>query len=94
MADLSFEEFSARAKKAGFDEVIVREWAPDAVTQAHSHPFDVDAIVARGEFWLTCGDQTRHIASGDTFDLARDVPHAERYGPEGATIWVARRKAG
>lgn len=94
MADLSFDEFSARATKAGFDEVIVREWAPDAVTQTHSHPFDVDAVVVRGEFWLTYGDQTRHIASGDRFDLARDVPHAERYGPEGATIWVARRKAG
>jgi quercetin dioxygenase-like cupin family protein len=94
MADLSFEEFSARATAAGFDEVMVREWAPDAVTQTHSHPFDVDAIVARGEFWLTCGDETRHICSGGTFDLPRDVPHAERYGPEGATVWVARRNAG
>lgn len=34
---------------------------------------------------------TRHLHAGDTFMLARDVPHTERYGPDGATYWVARR---
>lgn len=27
----------------------------------------------------------------DRFELATDVAHAERYGAEGATYWVARR---
>ena len=31
------------------------------------------------------------IEPGDTFELEAEVPHAERYGPEGATYWVARR---
>jgi quercetin dioxygenase-like cupin family protein len=91
MSDETFEQFSARALAAGFQDVLVREWAPGQQTAEHAHPFDVDAIVVRGEMWLTCGDSTRHIGPDQRFDLARDVRHAERYGPEGATIWVARR---
>jgi hypothetical protein len=41
--------------------------------------------------WLTVGEETRHLRLGDTFELERDEPHAERYGVEGATYWVARR---
>jgi hypothetical protein len=41
--------------------------------------------------WLTCHGQTQHLLPGDTFELARDVPHDERYGPEGAVYWVARK---
>jgi hypothetical protein len=37
------------------------------------------------------GDDTRHLHPGDTFQLEREVPHAERYGNEGATYWAARR---
>jgi hypothetical protein len=29
--------------------------------------------------------------SRQQFRLERAVPHAERYGPEGATYWAARR---
>jgi hypothetical protein len=43
--------------------------------------------------WLTEGDTTRHLHAGDRFELARSVPHAERYGAEGATYWAARRHA-
>ena len=43
--------------------------------------------------WLTTGGETRHLKEGDEFALAQGVSHAERYGPEGATDWVARRTA-
>lgn len=89
----SFEQFKNRTAEAGFSDALVREWAADATTPTHVHPFDVDAVVVRGEMWLTCGDTTRHIVSGDRFDLAREIPHSERYGAEGATIWAARRKS-
>ena len=39
----------------------------------------------------TVGSRTQHLKPGDRFELEPDVPHAERYGPEGATYWVARR---
>lgn len=88
----SFEAFAATARAQGFDEVLERDWPPDAVITDHVHAFAVQALMVRGELWLTVGAQTRHLRAGDTFELARDVPHAERYGPEGATYWVARRR--
>jgi len=89
----TFAAFEARARAAGFDEVLERRWAPGTLIDTHRHPFDVDAVVIEGEMWLTEGDHTRHLRPGDRFALDRDVPHAERYGPEGAAYWVARRNA-
>lgn len=93
MSTLSFAEFEAAARARGFDEVLERQWAADTVLDTHTHAFSVEALVVQGEMWLTCGDRTRHLRPGDRFELARDVPHAERYGTEGATYWVARRNA-
>jgi quercetin dioxygenase-like cupin family protein len=49
--------------------------------------------VVQGEMWLSVGGQTQHLRPGDPFVLDAHVPHAERYGTEGATYWVARRNA-
>jgi len=87
----SFDEFKQKAMAAGFDEVIEREWAPNTVLDTHTHPFAVHAVVIRGEMWLTMNGQTQHLMPGSIFELARDVPHDERYGAEGATYWVARQ---
>ncbi len=87
----TFQAFEAAARARGFDEVLEREWKPATVIDTHTHAFAVDALVVRGEMWLTVGADTRHLRPGDTFTLDADVPHAERYGPEGAAYWVARR---
>jgi hypothetical protein len=87
----SFAAFEADARNAGFDQVLERHWDPNVVLDTHTHPFSVQAVVTQGEMWLTCGAETRHLCTGDTFALEREVPHAERYGSEGATYWVARR---
>ena len=81
----SFEIFKSNALADGYEEALVREWAPDTVVETHSHPFDADAVVTQGEMWLTCAGSTRHLKPGDTFSLASGVPHAERYGAQGAT---------
>lgn len=86
---LTFEAFAA--ENPGFDEVVERQWSPDATVDTHSHPFAVRALVVQGEMWLTVGEQTRYLRPGDRFELERDVPHAERYGAEGAVYWAARR---
>jgi AraC-like ligand binding domain len=87
----TFSQFEADARGLGFDEVLERQWAPLTVLEAHAHPFAVKALVVQGEFWLTVQEQTRHLRAGDGFELDHAVPHAERYGSEGATVWVARR---
>ena len=91
MMDESFEHFRVRALAAGADEVIERRWEPEQIVEPHAHPFDADALVSEGEMWLTCGGQTRHLRSGDTFFIPKGTTHAEKYGPQGATYWVARR---
>ena len=87
----TFAEFEAHARAQGYDEVLVREWAPGQVVGTHTHPFDASALVVRGLLWLTFDGQERALAPGQTFQLARGTPHEERYGPEGATFWVARK---
>jgi hypothetical protein len=87
----TFPEFESDAKAQGFDEVLERRWAPDVVLDEHVHPFAVKARVVQGDLWLTVGKDTRHLRTDDTFELPRDVLHAECYGSEGATFWVARR---
>lgn len=91
MQPLDFASFQGQALAEGYDEVLARTWPPHAVAETHTHPFAVKAIVTEGEMWLTIGEATRHLHPGDAFVLARDLPHAERYGESGATYWVARK---
>lgn len=87
----SFEAFRAEHLAQGFDEVLVREWAPGQVVAEHTHPFGVKALVVRGGLVLGCREGERTLTPGHRFELAADEPHTEHYGPEGATYWVARR---
>jgi quercetin dioxygenase-like cupin family protein len=91
MSETNFEAFESAARAQGFDEVLVREWAPGQKLDTHTHPFEVQALVVRGELALTCAGHTRRIVAGQGFELPFEVPHSEHYGPEGATFWVARR---
>ena len=93
MNTAGFAEFQALARAQGYDEVLERIWNPLQVVPTHSHPFAVSAQMVAGEMWLTCGEHTRHLLPGDRFELERDAPHSERYGPSGATFWAARRHA-
>ena len=90
----SLAEFEAAARREGFDEVAERTWPANAEAPTHEHPFAVKAIVVAGEMWLTHDGRTLHLRAGDRFELDRSVPHAERYGADGATYWAARRHAG
>ena len=88
-----FSEFEAAERARGCSEVIARSWEPEVVQDTHTHPFHARALVVQGEMWLTVDGQTRHLAPGDRFELPPGKPHAERYGPQGATYWVARSNA-
>lgn len=89
--DLTFQQFESQLRALGFDTVVEQTWAPSAVADTHSHPFEARALVVKGEMWLTIGDLTRHLKVGDRFELLPGQPHSERYGHEGAVYWVGRR---
>ena len=91
MSELTFDTFKASARSQGFDEIVERQWKPDTEVGTHTHSFSVKALVVQGEMWLSVGERTLHLLPGDTFQLDREVPHAERYGHQGATYWAARR---
>ena len=88
----AFESFEAEARAQGFDEIAERKWAASTVVGIHTHPFSVRALVVQGEMWLEVAGEERHLRPGDEFTLGLAEPHSERYGPEGATYWAARRK--
>jgi hypothetical protein len=88
----TFAAFRDDMLAAGYDEVLERPWAPGAETPVHTHPFEANALVVQGEMWLTeQGGAARRLEAGDRFRLAAHVSHQERYGPQGTTLWVARR---
>ena len=86
----AFSEFEAAERAIGCSEVVSRSWDADSVQPEHTHPFHARALIVEGEMWLTVDGTTRHLRPGDRFDLAPGTPHSERYGPAGATYWVAR----
>lgn len=92
MTTLTFDAFKAQMLAQGYDEVLLREWAPHFANEPHEHPFDTRVLVAQGEFWLTVNGQTTHYGPGTSFELARGITHSERYGPEGAVFWVCRSR--
>ncbi|MDE1546185.1 AraC family transcriptional regulator [Dechloromonas agitata] len=91
MASLAFDDYRAQALSEGYDEVLVRSWPADLQIDTHTHAFALKARVVQGEMWLTVDDETRRLQPGDEFSLEYAVPHAERYGHQGATYWLARR---
>lgn len=86
----SFEDFKSSSLAKGCSEVLVRDWTPNQLVDEHSHPFKADALIVEGEMWLIVNGQSQHLVVGDTFHLEPHVPHSEKYGPQGATYWVAR----
>lgn len=87
----NFEDFATAAYAAGFDQALERRWEPHTMLDVHTHNFDAEALVTQGEMWLTCNGATQYLTKGSRFTIAREVPHTERYGSQGATYWVARR---
>ena len=84
-------EFTAQAMDDGFDEIIQRDWAPNLVIEKHTHPFDARVQVATGQVTLSLDNGVQKFEAGQCFYIARGTEHAEQYGAEGATFWVARK---
>ena len=80
--------FATASTRGSHDQT--HQFSPNQVVPTHIHEFDANALIVKGEMWLTVGQDTRHLMAGDTFELGHGTPHSEKYGPDGATFWVAR----
>ncbi|HYF60831.1 MAG TPA: cupin domain-containing protein [Burkholderiaceae bacterium] len=83
--------FTARLQREGYDEILTKTIEPDVSIDRHVHPYDVLALVLDGEATIDCGQGARTYRPGDVLEVARDVPHTERYGPRGYTFLLGRR---
>ena len=94
MSTPTLDQFRSTMLAAGYDEVLERVWAPGTVLGTHTHPFEANALVVQGEMWLNvAAEGAQRLQPGDRFRVAAHVPHDERYGDDGATVWVARKAA-
>lgn len=87
----TLEQYTDEARRLGYEQVVVRDWAPEHQNPEHAHPFDARGLVVAGEFWLTVDGRTQHLRPGEIFEVPRGTRHAERFGPQGATFWAARK---
>jgi quercetin dioxygenase-like cupin family protein len=85
-------EFVGTLKKEGFPEpvMVTRE---AGVMDIHTHEFEAMALIVQGELAITRDGAERIYRAGDVFHLLADVPHSERYGPEGVQYLVGRKQA-
>jgi hypothetical protein len=90
-SEAGFARFGEQAKHLGFDEVLKRRWDPGVFLDIHTHSFAVQALVVEGSMWLDLDGRSQELGPGSRFEVDHDLPHAERYGPDGAVFWVARR---
>jgi quercetin dioxygenase-like cupin family protein len=90
---MSPADFETGLKRAGYREIETKQATPDLTTQAHSHPFDVRALVLAGEVTLTSQGQSRTYRAGEIFEMAAGCEHSERHGPEGTKCLVGLRHA-
>lgn len=84
-------EFRAQLARDGFDEVETRTMAPNLYNPAHSHPFEVRALMLSGELTLDWKNEQRTFGAGEVFTMAPGCEHTEWFGPEGATYLVGRK---
>ncbi len=84
------QTFEAELKRDGYD--MMTNTTPGAkVNPEHSHPFDVRAMVLKGDFSLTREGETKRYKAGEIFTMPRGCLHYESYGPDGAVILLGRK---
>lgn len=83
--------FEAGLAADGFAPALPRRMEAGAVVGTHTHPFDARLLVLEGEFLLTQDGSTVAHGPGTVFEVPAGVPHAEGFGPAGASYLVGRR---
>ena len=84
------QTFEAELKRDGYD--VITNTTPGAkVNPEHSHPFDMRAMVLKGDFKLTRDGKTEAFRPGEIFAMPRGCLHYESYGSEGAVVLLGRK---
>jgi quercetin dioxygenase-like cupin family protein len=88
---MTADEFSAKLREEGFDNIVLVEREPHGMVDHHSHPFEAKALILDGEIRLVVGGKKNTYRAGDVFHLPHSIDHVETYGPQGVRYLVGRR---
>ncbi len=88
---MTHEDFIGALRAGGFQEPVTVQREAGGFLDMHAHPFEAKALVLTGELSIATAAQDCRYQAGDVFHLAADMPHTERYGPEGVTYLVGRK---
>ena len=84
------EMFTLQLKEEGF-EVENKSLPAGKQVAAHTHPFEVKALVTAGQVTLGVGGHLTVYRVGDTFTMAQGCEHSELYGDDGVSYVLGRR---
>lgn len=85
-------DFEAALRRDGYNEIDTRNQTPGLENAAHSHPFDVRALMLSGELTLGFDGRVQVCHAGDIFTMKAGCEHTEKFGPEGASYIAGRRQ--
>jgi len=75
----------------GFPEPILVEREAGGFLDAHTHPFEVKALVVSGQIDLAVDGVRTSYISGELFHLFENQVHTERYGNNGVQYLASRK---
>ena len=87
------DSFTQSLQEQQFNEVLEKSLGPGEHNSAHSHPFDVRALVTLGDIKLTVNGVTTQYNPGEIFTMVAGCHHEEHVGADGVTYLVGRRYA-
>lgn len=85
------EKFAQQLTDEGFDEVFTKSLPAKQQVAAHTHPFEVKALVIDGEVTLGVDGHLTTYRVGDVFTMAKGCEHTELYGDTGVSYVVGRK---
>jgi quercetin dioxygenase-like cupin family protein len=88
---MTHDDFIDRLAREGFQEVLTVRREAGGFLDTHAHPFEAKALVLEGELSIRTADAERRYRVGEVFHLPAQMPHAERYGPQGVSYLVGRK---
>lgn len=59
---------------------------PDVLVPLHQHENEQVGFVLRGSVTMTVAGQSRELRVGETYQIASQVPHSAKAGPDGVSV--------
>lgn len=84
------ETFIRTLADEGFPEPVFVTREPGTM-DPHTHSFEAKALIVAGQMWIAMNGEERLYRAGDMFHVPANLPHSERYGPDGVQYLAGRK---